>query len=62
MNGFSIAVTSLAAAFALVGTIFFVTQAANVADREGTKRIEACVESGGTWLSQYSMCINNGKE
>lgn len=42
---------------ALAVCVFFVTTAITTANIEGTKRITACVDSGGTWIDYYSMCI-----
>lgn len=58
MNG-ATAVVSLAAAATLIGLAFFISHGAIVAHQEGTERITACVEAGGTWLDQYNICVNN---
>lgn len=55
-------IVGVAAAAALASLFYFVSDGTRVAHEEGTKRIEACVQAGGTWLDQYSVCVNNGKE
>ena len=52
-------VIGVAFALALGALFFFVAQGTAVAHVEGTKRIAACVEAGGSWLDQYNVCINN---
>ncbi len=46
----------------LVAIIFFIMQGITYASGQKTERIQSCVENGGTWLNQYSMCIAPDKE
>jgi hypothetical protein len=49
---------AFAFAAAIAAVFYFGGINATRAHEEGTKRIEACVLGGGSWVDTYDLCIN----
>lgn len=53
---------ALAVMAGLVIIVFFIAQGVIHASDQKTERINTCVSAGGTWISQYTMCIAPDKD
>lgn len=60
-DGFWYAVTALIVALGIVALVWVSGNAVQAAHVEGTKRIVACTEAGGTWVNSSNMCIGGDK-